>query len=169
MSYFGNQQTVLEEFVIPKVNYQTEWDKLFDCKDFADELLIPFMKRLSCADCNVDNMQLANEYFFTVNKGVVRHFIVLQKKNGYKYMKSLKKEDKDDKLDFLIEYVCKYYNWTKKEFDYHKEFIDLMDSKLHLELHKTFGFEKNECKLLGITQDKIKVKFEKVQKVKGWF
>lgn len=169
MSYFGNQQTVIEELVLPKVNYQTEWDNLFNNKDFAEELLIPFMKRLSCAECNVDNIQLANEYFFTVDKNVVRRFIVLQKNNSYKYMKSLKKDEKDDKFDFLIEYICKYYNWTKKEYELHKEFVDLMNNELHLKLHKTFGFDKNECKVLGITQDKIKVKFEKVQKVKGWF
>ena len=169
MSEFGDDTVTHDEYVAPKLNYSVEWDRMFEFEDFDESMLIPFMCRLSCAKQNVDSMQLANEYFFTIPKQVLRHFIVLHKDHQYKFMKSLKKEKKDDKFDFLIEAVCTYYGWSRREYELHKDFLNLMDEELHQELHRLYGFEKKECKLLGINTEKMKVKFEKISKVKGWF
>lgn len=166
---FGDDTKPVDEYVKPKLNYSEQWDKLFGCQDIDEGMIIPFMRRLSTFKGNVQNMQLANMYFFTIPKSVVRHFIVLQKNHGFKFMKSLKKEKSDDKLQFLYDAVCRYYNWSMREFELHKEFIDLMDPDLHTMLHHKYGFEKKECKILGITDEKIKVKFTEVPRQKGWF
>jgi hypothetical protein len=169
MNYFGDSSVQQLEYEKPKVNYSEQWDKLFNCEDINEGMIIPFMKRLSCAGCNVKRMQLANQYFFTVDKSVVKRFIVLQKNHSFKFMKSLKKDTQDDKFDFLIEAVCKYYGWSRREYEIHKEFINLLDADLHQLLHRRYGFDKKECKILGLQTEKIKVKFEKVVKQVGYF
>lgn len=168
-NYFGKyKEPELLEYKKSNVNILEVYKGVQAGRVPQSDLLIPMYRWYSNHIYNIRPMQKINKYFFWVNKEVLSRMLVLNINRNIKWIKTLpKKEDED--FAFLIPYICKYYNWSEKEFEHYKQFFDLKSHDLHLELDKIYAFEKAECRKLGIKREKIKVKFEAVQKTKGFF
>lgn len=170
IGFFGGEKyDLLEDYKKPQANLFAEFKGLMDGKKIPDEnLIVPLMNWSSNNKVNINNIQNINKNFFFVSKKVLNHQLFLSVNRNYKFIQYPKKAPEQD-LNFLIPYICKYYNWTEREYNFHKDLIDLEDREFHKILDKKYSFEKDELRKLGIKREKIKHKFEKYEKTKGFF
>ena len=99
------------------------------------------------------------------------HFGLHKQKRFIRYVK---KEKEDEKLDFLKQNLQEYYDWSDKELKQNWFVVEmfLKDKKYVEDLDKMFGFNEKECKILGIVYDKPKMKkleVETTHKIDEWF
>ena len=168
MTYFGNSIVKIPDYQEPKPNLLDALSKTIAGEAPAEGLIIPLMTWLSNHPNNIQGMQLTNQHFFWANKSILTHMIPLNIDKSIRFIKYPKsKTEKDDSFDFLIPHLLRYYEWSEKEYEHYKELIDLGDKELHTKLHQAFGFTQQECRKLGISFEKLKIKFEK--KKPGFF
>jgi hypothetical protein len=169
LGFFGGQKyELLEDYKKPQTNLFEEFKGLMAGKVSDENLIVPLMNWSSNNKTNINNIQDVNRNFFFISKTVLNHQLFFSVNRNYKFIPYPKKAPEQE-LGFLIPYICKYYNWTEREYNFHKELINLEDPELHKVLDKKFAFEKDELKKLGIKREKIVHKFEKFEKTKGFF
>lgn len=166
-NFFGGKTIVQEEYKKPTTNPFMEFQKVIAGEYFEEEMLVPLMNWFSNNKYNISPMQDINRNFFWVSKPILCHSLFMRVNRSYKFIKYPKKEKEDDSLDFLKDYVKRYYCWSDREYNFYEKFIDLNDQELINTLDRYFAFDDKECRKLGIKRDKIKVKFEAVKK--GFF
>ena len=108
---------------------------------------------------NVKNLPACveiNKVFFKVPAKVVVSLLHANCKGGFfKYPKAVK-EELSAKEQLLKDKIMEYYHWGSSEFEKNKSVI----SNISLdELNKHFGFDKKECKILGVEYAERKYKF----------
>jgi hypothetical protein len=116
---------------------------------------------LSAHRPNIRLCDKINRYSFWIPKDLYFSIIysTLAKQNppwGVKYVK--KNKDKEDKLDFWYDSLKRYYLWSNREL---KENILLIDDELKQELAIKFGYNKEECKKLGVSFTDMKIEVSK--------
>lgn len=167
--FFGGEKyDLLEDYKKPQTNLFQEFKGLMAGKLPDEDLLVPLMNWVSNNKRNINNIQNINRNFFYVNKSVLNRSLVLNMNRNFSFIPYPKKR-KEQETDFLIPYICKYYDWTERDYHFHKDLIDLEDPELHKILDKKYCFEKDELKKLGMKREKIKHKYEKYEKTKGFF
>lgn len=170
MGYFGGKKTnILEDYVKPKINLFEQYKRVQSGGLGNDECLIPLMNWFSNHEANIINIQKINKRFFYVNKKILNRQLSLKINQNIRFIKYPKKPKNEHPYNFLIPYIQKFYSWSDKEWNFYKDFFDLNDEKLHIKLHRNFAFDKKECRKLGIKIEKINVKYEAVNKTKGFF
>lgn len=102
---------------------------------------------------NTNLCNFINKHFFFVKPKILISLLSLgidKNQRFIRYPKSAK--DKDDKLEIIKPYLKKIYKWGEREFNFQKNIvIGLMTDKKFLnDLNKKVGFDKSECKKLGI-------------------
>jgi hypothetical protein len=169
IGHFGGQTfNLLEDYKKPSLNLFQEFKGLMAGKLPDETLLVPLINWASNNKANINKIQQVNRNFFYVSKSVLNHQLLFSVNRNYSFIKYPKKAPEQE-LHFLIKYICKYYNWTEREYQFHKDLINLKDEELHKILDKKYSFEKDELKKLGMKRVKIKHKFEKFEKTKGFF
>lgn len=168
IGFFGGEKFDLIEEQKTKLNLFDEFKQVLNGKVPEETLLVPLLNWYSNEKLNIQQMQNINKQFFWVSKDILSRQMVLNI-NRYKTYIKYPKKGEEEELEFLIPYICKYYKWSEREFNFNRELIDLKDENLHKELDKLFAFEKDELRKLGIKREKIEAKFEKVIKTKGFF
>jgi hypothetical protein len=167
--YFGKYKAPeLLDYKKSNVNILEVFKGVQNGKVSSPDLLIPMYRWYSNHIYNINNMQNINRYFFWVKPEILSRMLVLGINRNIRFIKTLPKKTEND-FDFIIPYICRYYKWSRKEFEHYKQFFDLGSHELHLELDRMYSFEKQECRKLGIKRDKIKTKFEEVRKTKSFF
>ena len=154
-----------------KTNPFIEYKRVLGGYSSDEKMLVPILNWFSNHKANIKKMQNVNRCFFYNSKSVIAHNITLNINRGVTFIKYPKKKKKEDEheLIFLVPYIMKYYSWSEREYGFYEKFIDLEDRDLHAELDKAFAFDKKECRKLGITRKKIKAKYQKYEKTKGFF
>ena len=165
---FGITTKSCQPYVAPKINMFEEYKKAVFGKAFDPALNVPIMRWCSNNIGNIKGMSFVSKNFFNMPKEMIMRSIVLHTK-VHKITKYPKKDKNENKIDFLIPYICKHYGWSEREYGYYKEFIDLEDIELHSFLDNQFGFDKKECRILGIKRKKSKLKFVDKPAVRGFF
>lgn len=168
VGFFGGQVYNIIEEPKNKTNLFEEFKSVGVGKVPDPNLLVPLLNWYSNEKLNIQQMQVINKNFFWVPKEVLARSLVLNINKYKKWIKYPKKGDEHE-LSFLIPYICKYYGWSEREYEFHKQLINLEDTELHKELDKLYAFEKPELRKLGIKREKVKVKFENFTKTKGFF
>ena len=151
MSYFGKKEIEEIEYTKPKINIFEVFKATQNGIPPQEDLLIPINRWYSNNINNIQSTQTINRYFYYVDKKVLSRMLTLNITKHIRFIKTLPKKQQDD-LEFLKNYICRYYNWSESEYEKNKELIDLHDTELHKFLNKLYGFEKKELKLLGLTK-----------------
>jgi len=152
-----------------KTNPFIEYKRVLEGFSPDQNMLIPLVNWFSNHKLNITTMQRANRNLFYNKKSIIAHYIALNINRSVRFIKYPKTKKEPNELDFLIPYILRYYSWSQREYEFHKDLINLEDRDLHLTLHRAFALEKKELRKLGIKQEKIKVKFEKHQRTRGFF
>lgn len=170
MSFFGKKELNLIDYEKPKTNPFLEYKRTLEGYVPDSTMLVPLQNWFSNHPNNVKKVQFINDHFFFVSKDILARTLTLNIDRRIKFIKYPKKpvNEIDEELAWLIPYICKYYSWSEREFQLHQELIDLTDEELHQALHKRFGFDKKECRKLGIKNEKIVAKYDG-RKIQGFF
>ena len=104
---------------------------------------------------NLDICQKLNRYYKYVNTDVLKYLLYWKLDTEGKYIKFIK-SIKGEKLDFLKDYIKKYFSYSEREFILMKPVFDklLNDNDFKQILNITFGFSESECKKLDIQYKK---------------
>jgi len=147
----------LKNSIVEKTNPLFEGYKLlFDGKEedlgkISSSLVKPLIHWLSFNKENLDICQRLNKYFMYVKSDILLWILYYKIDIGNKFIKR-NKVIYDTKLDFLKNYIKKYFSWSEREFLYNKKIIDklLVSEDVKKQLNETFGFSKDECKKLNL-------------------
>lgn len=170
IGFFGGREyTLLEDYKKPKLNMLEEYKKALEGYPINEELNMPLLRWFSNHIRNIHKLQPLNLRQFYNSKSIIAHGIFLNIDRSVRFIKYPKKIVDENELAFLIPYIMEHFGWSEREYELNKELINLEDPNLHMFLHKKFGLEKSELRKLGIKTEKVKAKFEKVQKTKGFF
>jgi len=83
----------------------------------------------------------------------------LKKFDYIKYPRPKKYDNK--KLDVLKPYIKRIMKWSERDFNHNKHLVIQRMEMFNEHLNKIVGFDKRECKILGLKYDVPKVKKEK--------
>src|SRR6056297_2740033 len=112
IGHFGGQRfNLLEDYKKPQVSLFEEFKKLMGGRLTDEDLIVPLINWSSNNKANIMKIQDINRNFFYVNKSILNHQLLLSINRNYNFIKYPKKGGKSD-LDFLIPYICKYYDWS---------------------------------------------------------
>ena len=168
VGFFGGEVYNLIDEPKKVTNMLEEFKSVFNGKVPDSTLLVPLLNWFSNEKLNIQQMQKINKNFFWCNKEILSRQLLLNINKHKSWIKYPKKGEEHE-LNFLIPYICRYYKWSNREYEYHKHLINLEDTKMHLELDRLYAFEKPELRKLGLKREKIKTKFEDFSKTKGFF
>ena len=120
---------------------------------------------------NVKNVRLCNfinKHFFYTKPEILKGLLSLGIDKHQRFMRYPKaaKKDIDKKIEIIKPYVMKIYGWSSKVFEQQKH---LIDQAFIIELNKLCGFDKRECKALGIEFKEFKVEKPKNVKQRSLF
>ncbi len=171
--FFGGKVfDLITEYKEVKPNLFEEYKSVLEWRTPSDTLIVPLMNWYSNDIHNIIKMNdLNGTFMFNSSKQVSIHYLMLNVDRNVRFIKYPKSRKTDDEkeLDFLIPYILRFYNWSEREYEFYKKFINLRDPELHMILDKQFALEKDEARKLGIKREKIDVKFISAPKVKGFF
>lgn len=170
LGFFGGRRLNLIDIPVKeKLNILQEYKDVLSGIPMKEDALVPLLNWFSNHKRNIEKIQKVNQRFFFVSKRILSHSIFWSIDRSVRFIKYPKKNKETHELDFLVPYILRYYNWSEKEYDFYKDLIDLEDEELHKELDKQFAFDKKECRKLGISRTKIRVKYESKPKIRGFF
>lgn len=168
--FFGGRNlNLIEEPTKSKLNILQEYKDVLEGRPMSEEALVPLLNWFSNTRSNIIKMQDINRMFFYCGKKTLCNGIFLNVNRTVRFIKYPKKPKNEEELVFLIPYICRYYGWSEREYEFYSHLINLEDEELHLELDRQFAFDKSECRKLGIKREKIKKKYEGKPKVVGFF
>lgn len=168
-TFGGKVHNLLEDYKKPKVNLLEEFKECMDGKVPSEDVLVPLLNWYSNHITNIRAMQSFNQHFFWADKRVLARYMCLNLNRRVKFIKYPKKKKDEHELAFLIPYVQRLYGWSEREWKMYEKLVNLEDRELHQILNKKFALDKKELKKLGITNVKIKAKYEGKPKVQGFF
>ena len=132
-----------------------------DIEKVDNTKLYPLTLWFSSYQGNVPVANYINKHFFYVKPKILMgllSLVVNKQQKWLKYPKALKENNKQ--LDIIKPYIKKIYKWSDRVFNCHKH---LINEEIIKELNKKVGFEKNECKTLGLNFHKFKVDKSKIK------
>ena len=137
-------------------------------KDIPSNQLFPLIIWNSSNIKNIPVCNFINKHFFYVKPEILKGLLSLavdKKQRFMRYPKAAKK-DIDKKIELIKPYVMKIYGWSSKVFEMQKH---LITEDFIIELNMLCGFNKKECKTLGIGFAEFKVEKPKSVRQRSLF
>ena|SRR3990167_5601708 len=147
----------------------------FDTIQSVDEnKIVPLMRWLSYEPSNLGICLKVNKYIKYIDKKIAVYALHFKINKQKQFIRTIKKPDEEDKLEFLKIEIQNHYKWTDKELIKNWKVIEmfLKDKEYVKELDRSFAFTEEQCKLLDIPYIKPtieKLKIEKTYSISSWF
>lgn len=168
LGYFGGRERIIIERKEERANPFEEYKKVLDGSPMNSDFLVMLLRWFSNHENNIVKLQAANKNFFFVDKEILARYVFLNIDRKVRFIKFPKSAKEKHDLDFLIPYICKYYCWSEREYEYYKDLISLEDTELYEVLNNSFGFSDEELKKVGLKREKSKEKYDG-RKIRGFF
>ena len=137
-------------------------------EDVPNAMLFPLNIWFSSNIKNIPVCNFINKHFFFVKPEILKGLLSLavdKKQPFLRYPKAAKK-DIDKKIELIKPYIMKIYGWSSKVFEMQKH---LITEDFIIELNMLCGFNKKECKTLGIGFAEFKVEKPKSVRQRSLF
>jgi len=165
MNAFGKSLVIEDDYKKPKVNLFFEVNKVIGGRPAEEGLLVPVFQWLSNTRENISTMQKINEKFFFVNKSILMRQVVLNYRKVPGFPKYPKAKKEEHKQEWLLPFIQKYFDWSCSDLKFNLEFLSLDDPELHKELAVHFGFDKKQCRKLGLKLTAPKLEKSKLNQI----
>jgi hypothetical protein len=120
------------------------------------KLSYPLLRWMSGKESNLDACANIDTLFFKVPPAIIISLLYTNCKGGYfKYPKATKALSSEKEI-LLKEKIKLFYKWSNSEYEKNKIVIEFIDIN---KLNKIIGFDKKECKILGVKYEEKKYKF----------
>ena len=139
--------------------------------NIPSQQLYPLLIWFSNHQNNLPVCTKINKYFFYVKPRILLGMLSLGVDKSVRFIKYPKKTKEEEILKLLKPYIKDIYGWSINEWNYNLGLIKslIQDKTFLVDLNKRIGFEKKECKKLGLEFAKIKVAKMSAVRQKGLF